>query len=103
MYVDVTVGDSQEKAAMASVGTALPDRDTVFAAELAEKFDGYAGFRHKVLFITKGGRDRLTHVVEHTRPVETIILLTTYDLVTGSEDEAIWYGVSLKGPVTLPR
>jgi hypothetical protein len=47
--------------------------------------------------------ERLKHVVKRAGPVVSFAFFTTYDLVMDSEDEAIWYGASLKKLVTLPR
>lgn len=71
--------------------------------QIEEKFDAYAGFRHRLLFITRGGMERLRHVAELARPIAAFTLFSTYDLIMDSEAEEIWYGVSLKKAVALPR
>ncbi len=47
--------------------------------------------------------EHLKHVVKRAGPVVSFAFFTTYDLVMGSEDEAIWYGTTLNKMVALPR
>ena len=71
--------------------------------QLTEKFLAYEKCEHALLFITRETRDHLANVATYVpKGLVPRILLTTYDLVMGSEGSEIWYGTSLKSTVALP-
>jgi hypothetical protein len=72
--------------------------------QIQEKMEAYAAFNVHLLYVTKLGEARLRNVVRLVpMALESRIWLSTYDLVTESQSDAVWYGVSLKRAVALAR